>query len=155
MKINPETFARASSHHPWRTVVAWIVVLGGAIGLVASGLFGDALTNAIDFTNEPEAKEAAHLVEQRLRGEEPDSELILVVSETATVEDPTYATYVGALQEKVQALGPDVVKSVGSFLTENGPVSESGRAVLLPVLMTSTDEDVLSDDAKLLDEAVT
>ena len=69
MRINPETFARASSHHPWRTVVAWIVVLGGAIGLVASGLFGDALTNAIDFTNEPEAKEAAHLVEQRLRGE--------------------------------------------------------------------------------------
>jgi RND superfamily putative drug exporter len=155
MKINPETFARSSSRHPWRTVVAWIVVLGGAIGLVASGLFGDALTNAIDFTNEPEAKEAAHLVEERLRGEEPDSELILVVSETATVEDPTYATYVGALQEKVQALGPDVVKSVGSFLTENGPVSESGRAVLLPVLMTSTDEDVLSDDAKLLDEAVT
>ena len=88
MKINPESFARASSRHPWRTVVAWVVVLVGAIGLVASGLFGDALTNAIDFTNEPEAKEASRLVEERLRGEEPDSELILVVSESTSVEDP-------------------------------------------------------------------
>jgi RND superfamily putative drug exporter len=155
MRINPEAFARASSRHPWRTVVAWVLVLGGAIGVVASGLFGDALTNAIDFTNEPEAKEAARLVEERLRGEEPDSELILVASEAATVEDPTFAEYVGALQARVQALGPDVVKNVGSFLTEDGPVSESGRAVLLPVLMTDTDEDALADDAKLLDEAVT
>ena len=112
MRINPESFARASSRHPWRTVVAWVVVLAGAIALVASGAFGDALTNAIDFTNEPEAKEAARLVEDRLRGEEPDSELILVVSETATVEDPAFAEYVGALQEEVQALGPDVVTSV-------------------------------------------
>ena len=62
--------------------------MAGAIGLVAGGLFGDAMTNAIDFTNEPEAKEAARLVEERLRGEERDSELILVISETATVEDP-------------------------------------------------------------------
>ena len=155
MRINPETFARASSRHPWRTVVVWVVLLGAAIGLIAGGLFGDALTNAIDFTNEPEAKEAARLVEDRLRGPEPDSELILVISESATVEDPAYAEYVGALQEKVQALGPDVVRDVGSFLTEDGPVSESRRAVLMPVLMTETDEDELSDDAKLLDEAVT
>src|ERR687892_47796 len=155
MRINPESFARASSRHPWRTVVVWVLVLGGAVGLVAAGLFGDALTNAIDFTNEPEAKEAAQLVEDRLRGEEPDSELILVISETATVEDPVYTEYVGALQGGVRALGPDVVRNVGSYLTEDGPVSESGRAVLLPVLMTETDEDELSDDAKLLDEAVT
>lgn len=155
MRINPESFARASSRHPWRTIVAWVAVLAGAIALVASGAFGDALTNAIDFTNEPESKEAARLVEERLRGEEPDSELILVVSETATVEDPAFAEYVGALQEEVQALGPDVVTNVGSYLTEDGPVSESGRAALLPVLMTETDEDALADDAKLLDEAVT
>jgi RND superfamily putative drug exporter len=154
MRINPESFARASSRHPWRTVVVWIVVLGGAIGLVSSGLFDDALTNAIDFTNEPEAKEAARLIEERLRGEEPDSELVLVTSEATTVEDPGYAAYVGALKEQIQAIGDDVVTSVGSYLTEDGPVSESGRTVLLPVLMTETDEDTLSDDAELLEEAV-
>ncbi|MGI8616546.1 MAG: MMPL family transporter [Actinomycetota bacterium] len=154
MRINPESFARASSRHPWRTVVIWVAVLSGAIGLVAGGLFDDALTNAVDFTNEPEAKQAARLIEERLRGEEPDSELVLVTSETASVEDEAYASYVGALQEKIRELGDDVVTSVGSYLTEDGPVSESGRTVLLPVLMASTDEDVLSDDAKLLEEAV-
>jgi RND superfamily putative drug exporter len=154
MKINPESFARASSRHPWRTVTIWVVVLAGAISLVAGGLFGDALTNAIDFTNEPEAKEAAGLIEDRLRGEETDSELVLITSDTSTVEDPAFAEYVGAVQQEVQALGPEVVRSVGSYLTEDGPVSESGQAVLLPVLMTETDEDLLADDAKLVEEAV-
>jgi RND superfamily putative drug exporter len=154
MRINPESFARATSRHPWRTVAVWVAVLGAAIGLIAGGLFGDALTNAIDFTDEPEAKEAARLVEERLRGEEPDSELVLVTSETITVEDPAYAAYVRDLQQEVEALGDDVVTSVGSYLTEDGPVSESGRTVLLPVLMAETDEDLLSDDAALLVEAV-
>jgi RND superfamily putative drug exporter len=154
MKLNPESLARASSRRPWATLIAWLVVLAGAIALVAGGLFGDALTNDIDFTNEPEAKEAARLIEERLRGEDPDTELILVTSESATIEDPAFAAYVGSIQEEVQAVGPDVVTSVGSYLTEDGPVSESGRTVLLPVLMTETDSDALSDDAKLVEEAV-
>ena len=105
MSINPESFAEPAAGtrgEPSRHGSA----LAGAIALVASGAFGDALTNAIDFTNEPEAKEAARLVEDRLRGEEPDSELILVVSETATVEDPAFAEYVGALQEECKPSGP-------------------------------------------------
>ena len=154
MRINPESLARASSRHPWRTVTIWVVLLAASISLVAGGLFGDALTNAVDFTNEPEAKQAAQLIEERLRGEEPDSELILITSDDATIEDPAFAEYVGAVQQEVQAIGPDVVQSVGSYLTEDGPVSESGQTVLLPVLMTETDEDLLSDDAKLVEEAV-
>jgi RND superfamily putative drug exporter len=46
------------------------------------------------------------------------------------------------------------VTHVGSYLTKDGPVSEDGRTVLLPVLMTSTDEDVLSADAMKLEDAI-
>ncbi|MGH2637486.1 MAG: MMPL family transporter [Actinomycetota bacterium] len=154
MKLNPESLARASSHHPWRTIVIWVGILVGSFALISSGLFGDALTNGIAFTNEPESVQAQQLIEDRLRGEEPDTEFVLVTSETATVEDPAFSEYVAAVQAEVEALGADVVTSVGSYLTEDGPVSEDGRTVLLPVLMTETDEDLLGDDATLLKEAV-
>jgi putative drug exporter of the RND superfamily len=156
MKLNPESLARASSHHPWRTIVAWVAILAGSFTLVSSGLFSDALTNGIDFTNVPESKEAAQLVQDRLRGgaEEPDTELVLVVSEIVTADDPAFQGYVGALQSEIDSLDDSVVTSVGSYLTEDGSVSDAGHAALLPVLMTSTDEDVLSDDATTLGEAV-
>jgi putative drug exporter of the RND superfamily len=155
MRLNPESIARASSRHPWRTFSAWLVILVGSFTLVSAGLFNDALTNGIDFTNNPESKEAAQLVEDRLRGgPEPDTELVLVTSETVTVDDEAFAEYVGAIQAEVDALDDSVVRHVGSYLTEDGQVSEDGDSALLPVLMTHTDEDVLSDDAVLLDEAV-
>jgi RND superfamily putative drug exporter len=156
MRLNPESIARASSRHPWRTIGAWLVILVGSFSLVSAGLFTDALTNGIDFTNTPESKEAAQLVQDRLRGgaEEPDTELVLVVSETATADDATFQGYVGALQSEIDSLDDSIVTSVGSYLTEDGPVSDDGHAALLPVHMTSTDEDVLSDDARALGEAV-
>jgi hypothetical protein len=74
------------------------LVLAGAVTLVAIGMFDDALTNGFDFTNTPESKEAEQLLQVRLRGgaEEPDTELVLVVSQSATVEDPVFQEYVGA-----------------------------------------------------------
>jgi putative drug exporter of the RND superfamily len=156
MRLNPESLARASSRHPWRAIAVWIAILGGAIVLVAVGMFDDAMTNGIDFTNTPESKEAAQLIEDRLRSgaEEPDTELVLVVSKTATAEDPTFQDYVGALQAEIGSIDGSIVRSVGSYLTEDGAVSEEGHAALLPVLMTSTDEDVLSDDARTLARSV-
>jgi RND superfamily putative drug exporter len=156
MRLNPESVARASSRHPWRTIAVWVSILVGAVALVAVGMFGDAMTNGIDFTNTPEAKDAAQLIQDRLRNgaEEPDTELVLVVSETATAEDPIFQQYVGALQSEIGSIDGSIVRSVGSYLTEEGPVSEEGHAALLPVLMTSTDEDVLSDDAKTLEWSV-
>ena len=154
MTLNPESLARASSRHPWRTIVIWVAVLAGSFALIAAGLFGDALTNDIAFTNEPESVQAQQLIEERLRGEEPDTEFVLVTSESATVEDPVFQEFVGGLQSEITSLGEGVVTGVGSYLTEDGPVSEDGRTVLLPVLMTRTDEDHLSDDATRLGDAV-
>ena len=61
MKINPETLARASSRHAWRTVAIWAVIL--VIGFGASGaLLSNALTTDFDFTNNPEAIRAQTLL---------------------------------------------------------------------------------------------
>ena len=63
MRLNPESIARASSRHPWRTVGIWAVIL--ILGFGASGvLLSDALTTDFDFTNNPEAIQAQNLLEQ-------------------------------------------------------------------------------------------
>ena len=64
MRLNPESIARASSRHPWRTVGVWLVIFVLA-GASSSALLGSALTTDIDFTNTPEAKEAQQILEQR------------------------------------------------------------------------------------------
>ena len=64
MKLNPETLARASSRHAWRTVGIWAVIL--ILGFGASGaLLSKALTTDFDFTNNPEAIRAQTLLQQK------------------------------------------------------------------------------------------
>ena len=46
MKLSPEMLARATSRHPWRTVIGWGLALITA-AVLASSFLGDALTTAL------------------------------------------------------------------------------------------------------------
>jgi RND superfamily putative drug exporter len=152
MKLSTGSLARSAARHPWRTIVVWIAALLTA-GALSSQFLGDALTTDTDFTNEPESKRAAALLEERLRGPRKDMEFV-VVTAGSTVSRPEYRAYVGALQTSIAALGPDVVDHVGSYLTDNGPVSESGRSTLLPVTLAGDDHDAVGESAERLAETV-
>ncbi|HLF42680.1 MAG TPA: MMPL family transporter [Acidimicrobiia bacterium] len=152
MSLGTETLARVSARRPWRTVGIWLVLLVAA-GFVTSQLLAGALTTTIGFTDEPESVTAINLAEE-LRGEAPDTEFVVVTSETAEVGDPEYDAYVTELEADITALGPDLITSVGSYLDETGQVSESGHSALLPVVIAGDDVDVIGDNAELLKEAV-
>ena len=50
MRINPQSLAKASATHPWRTLGIWLVVL--AVGIAGIGKrCSAALTTEFDFTN--------------------------------------------------------------------------------------------------------
>jgi RND superfamily putative drug exporter len=129
------------------------VVLLISAGLLTSLLLGDALTTSVSFTDQPESVQAADLIEE-LRGESADTEFVVVTSETATVGDPEFVALVTELQAEVTALGPDVVVGVGSYLTEDGPVSDSGHTALLPVTISGTDPDLIAENTDLLSDSV-
>jgi RND superfamily putative drug exporter len=152
MKLSTESLARSAGRHPWRTLVVWVVALLAA-GVLSSQLLGDALTTDTDFTNEPEAKRAANLLEERLRGPSEGREFVLVTAES-TVAEPEYRAYVGELQTTIAALGLGVVQHVGSYLTDEGPVSETGRSTLLPVTLAGTDHTTVGEHAELLVDTV-
>ena len=140
-----ETLARGSARRPWRTVVTWVLLLVVAVFLT-SQLLGDALTTSIAFTDEPEAIQAANLIEE-VRGEPTDTEFVVVTAEGTEVTDPVYIGYVTEIETALVVLGPEVVVSVGSYLSETGPVSESGRSALLPIVVAGNDLDVVGENA--------
>ena len=152
MKLSTESLARSGGRHPWRTLAVWVVALLAA-GVLASLFLGDALTTDTDFTNDPEAKQAAGLLEERLRGTGEDVEFVVVTAEQAVTE-PEYRAYVEDLQATIAALGPGVVHHVGSYLTNEGPVSETGRSTLLPVTLAGVDHTTVGEHAELLVDTV-
>jgi RND superfamily putative drug exporter len=140
-RLRPEALAGAASRHPWRTVAVWAVLILAA-GFASSAFLADALTTRVDFTSRPDSVRAQDLVEQRLRGPERDTELVIVRSASRSVDDPAFRARVAGLQRDIAGLGTDVVQRVGSVYQLRDPslVSRDRHATLLPVVMAGADE---------------
>lgn len=150
MALGTEALARTSARRPWRTVATWVVLLIAA-GVASSTLLGDALTASIEFTDEPDSVRAMEIVEE-IRGEAGDTEFVVVTSETTTVLDPEFTAYVEEIQTTLSA--SVAVETIGSYLTETGPVSESGTTALLPVALAGDEVDTWSENAETVREEI-
>ena len=143
-----QSLARGSGRRPWRTVIVWVLALVAAVALT-SQLLGDALTSSITFTDEPESITASNLIEE-VKGEPTDTEFVVVTSEGIDISDPVYAAYVTEIESTLLGLGPDLVTSVGTYLSETGPVSESGLSALLPVVVAGDGVDETGVNAEVV-----
>jgi RND superfamily putative drug exporter len=151
MRISTESLARASARRPWTTLGLWVVAIAVA-GWLSSQFLAEALTTDADFTNAPEAKRAADLVEERF-GEEGVTEVFILGSNDLTVQDPEFEGSVRALQASAAEEGAEAV----TFYDTEDPsmVSEDSHMTLMPVTFEdSRDLSVyLPDIDSLLDEA--
>jgi uncharacterized membrane protein YdfJ with MMPL/SSD domain len=82
-----QALALASARRPWVTIGAWAVALAAAV-LVSFTLLSGALTSEAGFSGSPDSKQATALLEQRLAETNPVDEIVVVRSETLTVDDP-------------------------------------------------------------------
>ena len=147
MKLNPETLARASSRHAWRTVGIWAVIL--ILGFGASGvLLSKALTTDFDFTNNPEAIQAQTLLQQKQLEQDVTPETFVMTGSQGATTDPAFTAKVNAALNDIRALDPSVVLQVPSQFPLSqadksnpqvaalGPFpSEDGTAVLFNVIL--------------------
>jgi RND superfamily putative drug exporter len=147
VKLNPETLARASSHHAWRTVGVWAVIL--ILGFGASGvLLSKALTTDFDFTNNPEAIRAQTLLQQKQLEQDVTPETFVMTGSQGATTDPAFTAKVNAALNDIRALDPSVVLQVPSQFPLSqadksnpqvaalGPFpSEDGTAVLFNVIL--------------------
>jgi RND superfamily putative drug exporter len=153
--MSPESIAKASSHHPWRTLGVWIVLIV-TMGAVSSALLGDALSQDIAFTNHPESVRAQDLIDQKFptKGSQSDNTVFFIVqSSSATIDDPAFHQVVTGLQGKIGALGNDLI--VGKPATyydivaqqpdqAAGLLSKDRRATLIPVELQDNTDAIVS-----------
>jgi len=146
-----QRLARASARRPWLAIGLWITAIAAA-GMLSSQFLGDALTTDMDFTNNPEAKRAAELIEQRF-GAAGETEVFILTSGDSTVTDPSFKRAVRRLQEAASAGGAQVV----TYYDTEDPtmVSDDAHTTLMPVTFEETDEtsDLFPAVERLLDEA--
>jgi len=163
MKINPETLARASSRHPWRTVGIWAIIL--VLGFGASGvLLSSALTTDFDFSNNPEAKQAKTILDQEQLEQDVIPETFVMTGGDGSVSDPAFQQQVNAALNDLRALGSDVVTTVPASyplsadqqkdpqVAALGPIdSQDGTAVLFTVILTGDSDETASHVNQLND----
>jgi RND superfamily putative drug exporter len=134
--FSTEGLARRSAGHPWRVVVAWVVVLvlaGVAIGFMNT-------TTEANFTNEPESVRATNLIEQKLRVDEPLTETVIVRSESLTIDDPAFRARVEQISQDLAGM-PQVVESVLDYYQATaagmpnaaGFVSDDRRSAIIQI----------------------
>ena len=151
MKLSTEAIAGASSRRPGRTLAIWIAILAVS-GTLAATMLSEVMTTDAQFTNTPESIAAQDLLEERLRGPKGVTEIFILESESATIDDPELEAAVKEFQQTAMSLGS--VNSAISFYDTKDPslVSNDGSILLVPVNFpepTSTFEEYKDEVDKL------
>ena len=148
--------ARGSARHPWLIVLLWICLLAGAA--VAQRGLDDALGGDGTFTDDPDAKRGADLLEDRLRGDSPINETVIVRSATTTVDDPAFRAEVerttGALLGFTE--GVESATSYYDLLAAGDPsaeelVSQDRRTTIVPVTLLQDGEELVVEPQEYVD----
>src|SRR5918994_6311039 len=98
-----EQLAVWSSRRPWPAVAIWLAALVVAIAITAA-FVGDALSGDEEITSDTESRRADRLQFTGFADGSPDvSEVIVVRSASATVDEPRFEAKVRALAADVSA----------------------------------------------------
>jgi RND superfamily putative drug exporter len=152
MKLNPETIARASSRHPWRTIGVWLVLIV-AMGAVSSSLLSDVLTQDIEFTNRPESVQAQDILDTKFgQSRTEDTEFLIVHSDQFTVLDAPFVGFVRELQGRITALDGSILAAPPATYYDvirqapdqaAGLVSQDQHYTLVPVTLKDFEDETI------------
>src|SRR3954470_12843589 len=136
----PTRVAEFANRRPKRVLAVWGVVVLVSMGLVGT-LLGSGLTSDSSLTNHPESERAQQLIDQRLPGQDPVDEIIVVRSERLAVADAAFAARVRSLTRAIRANGG--VTQTLTYLDPGGRILVSGdrHAAALTVTLDHTGAD--------------
>lgn len=133
-RLLPESLARASAGRPLLTFVIWLV-LGVVALLISTQLLDSATTTELRLSGGIESERARKLVQSRLGSPDSITEIVVIQSETLTVDDPAFQQKAATVSGDLIALGPDVVVGgLNYYLTgDESLVSADRRTTIMPV----------------------
>ena len=147
-----DALARMSARRPWLTIAIWVLALVVGLGLVGR-LLGSATTTEFSLSTEVEATKAADLLEDRLRGPEPITEVVVVQSDSLTVDDPAFREKVESVFGELTALGGEVITTGRHYYegAEDSLVSADRRTAVIPLVLAGTLEDATENIVDLVE----
>ena len=103
-----ELLARICARRPWITIGVWAVVVAVAAGLIYQFL-GSATTTEFRLAGRYESERANALLIDKLRGPEKSAEIVIVQSQSLTVDDEAFRAKVEAVHGEIVGLGPGTI----------------------------------------------
>ena len=154
-----EFLARVGARRPFVIIAIWAVA-----ALIAGGLAVDAemapgpkpLTDILDKATTTEfrlsssagSERADRLLEDRLRGPKPISEVVILQSDSLTVEDDGFREKVDAVYGGIASLGADIVTPLPNYYQTNDPThvsSKDRKTMIMPLVMTGSFEEAVEN----------
>jgi RND superfamily putative drug exporter len=143
-----ESLARVCARRRWWVVGGWAAAIVLAIFAVIT-LLGGALVTDAEFTNAPESMVAYNLMNDRLGTADSKTldEMIIVRSDTLTVDDPAFAAEVNKVYTDLMAMGPDaVLGGVTYYMVQDASlVSADRHSTLIPFQMPQDNYEKITD----------
>jgi RND superfamily putative drug exporter len=135
-------------------VGGWVVLLAVAISLMVT-MLADGLTTAFVFVNTPESQRGVDLAEEMRGLPRSTNEVVIVRSDTLTIDDPAFQQVVTDLTSSLQALGPDIIRqeTLFSYLIAPLPflLSDNRQATIIPFTMAGNFDDATSNIGEVVD----
>ncbi len=143
--------ARLSTRRPFVVIAVWVlaVVVAGYLaidGEVAPGpapfmdMLDGATTAEFRLSDSAESRRADILLEEKLRGTQPVNEVIIVQSDTETVDSPRFRAKVEAVYGEIAALGSETVAGAFHYYQTGNPalVSADRRTTIMPLVLAGS-----------------
>ena len=148
--------ARFSASHPWRVVVAWLVILGIAIAIQSVSPINSTTSSVLQ--NDPESQQGWDLLEEHgIRQERSGTETIIIRSNALTVDDPRFEAAVRSVTDALR-VDSDFVASASNYYELNAQQPESAarlvstdrQTTIIPITLTGDQDDALALGADVL-----
>lgn len=125
---------RWSASRPWWVILAWVVV---AAGIITATGFVNPVENENDFRGTVESQEAMK-VEESAFGSAEASELLVIHSDTYTVDDPEFRAAADLLMQRLgdfdgSITGTTYYYDAPEVPAMQGLVSDDGNTLIIPV----------------------
>jgi RND superfamily putative drug exporter len=140
---SPQSLARACSRRPWLTIAAWIGAIVLALACTILLLPGNLTSNG-HVTGNPPSRQAERLFYSHFPPDRTAAdELVVVRSQTLTVRDPAFRSFVASLMREGARTG--VVYRARSYYTTHAAslVSPDGHATLITILRSGNVDPLL------------
>jgi RND superfamily putative drug exporter len=150
--LGPRQLAEAATRRPRRVLAIWGLILLVSF-VVIGGLLSSAITPEGTLTNNPESLQAEDLIDERLPQQNEIDELIIVRSESATVNDPAFKDRVRTLVADARKTGS--VSEAQSYLDRGGDifVSRDRHATVVPIVLKEKEEERIDDLVPVIERA--